>query len=94
MEVHTEMVNMLGKVAPSKIMLCEWDNGFKNGRTSIEENPLERPPKTASTPEIVTKIKDIVLEHCRLSRSSKHFIRHSEQYFKWSFEFQKAVCRG
>ncbi|XP_035234280.1 protein GVQW3-like, partial [Stegodyphus dumicola] len=67
MEIHTEMVNVLGESAPSKTMVCKWANLFKSGRTSLEDDPREGRPKTASTPEIIRKIQDMVLEDRRLT---------------------------
>ena len=67
MEIHTEMVNVLGESAPSKTMVCKWASLFKSGRTSLEDDPREVRPKTASTSEIVTKIQDMILEDRRLT---------------------------
>lgn len=67
MEIHTEMVNVLGESAPSKTMVCKWASLFKSGRTSLEDDPREGRPKTASTPEIIGKIQDMVLEDRRLT---------------------------
>lgn len=66
MEIHTEMVNVLDESTPSKTMVCKWAGLFKSGRTSLEDNPREGHPKTASTLEIVAKIQDMVLEDRRL----------------------------
>ncbi|XP_035231338.1 uncharacterized protein LOC118203183 [Stegodyphus dumicola] len=67
MKIHTEMVNVLAESAPSKTMVCKWANLFKSGRTSLEDDPRERRPKTASTPEIIGKIQDMVLKDRRLT---------------------------
>lgn len=67
MEIHTEMVNVLGESAPSKTMVCKWASLFKSGRTSLEDDLREGRPKTASTPEIIGKIPDMVLEDRRLT---------------------------
>ena len=40
---------------------------FKSGCTSLEDDSREGHPKTASTPEIVAKIQDMVLEDRRLT---------------------------
>ncbi|XP_035206121.1 uncharacterized protein LOC118181154, partial [Stegodyphus dumicola] len=67
MEIHTEMVNVLGESAPSKTMVCKWASLFKSDRTSLEDDPREERPKTASAPEIIGKIQDMVLEDRRLT---------------------------
>ncbi|CAH2100850.1 unnamed protein product [Euphydryas editha] len=44
-----------------------WVAEFKRGRTSLEDDPRQGRPKTATTPEIVEKIQDIVLENRRVT---------------------------
>lgn len=39
-----------------------WIAEFKHGHTSLEDDPREERPKSASTPEIVAKIPDMILE--------------------------------
>ncbi|KFM63759.1 hypothetical protein X975_18358, partial [Stegodyphus mimosarum] len=67
MEIHTEMVNVLGESPSSKTMVCKWASLFKSSRTSLEDDPSEGCPKTASTPEIIAKIQDMILEDRRLT---------------------------
>ncbi|XP_035211229.1 uncharacterized protein LOC118185474 [Stegodyphus dumicola] len=67
MEIHTEMVNVLGESATSKTMACKWASLFKSGCTSLEDDTREGRPKIASTPEIIEKIQDMVLEDRRLT---------------------------
>ena len=58
MEIHTEMVNVFVSG-----LVCL----FKSSRTILEDDPREGRPKTESTPEIVAKIQDMVLEDHRLT---------------------------
>ncbi|EFN77582.1 hypothetical protein EAI_10678, partial [Harpegnathos saltator] len=44
MEIHSEMVNVLGESAPSKTMVCKWALEFQHGRTSIEDDPSSGRP--------------------------------------------------
>lgn len=65
MEMHTEMVNMLGESVQKQWL------GFqvflKIGTKNFEILPWGAPrPKDASTPDTVAKIKEMVLENCRL----------------------------
>ncbi|EFN80937.1 hypothetical protein EAI_15129, partial [Harpegnathos saltator] len=39
MEIHSEMVNVLGESAPSKTMVCKWALEFQRSHTSIEDDP-------------------------------------------------------
>lgn len=66
MEIHTEMVNVLGESAPSKTMVCKWAREFKHGRTSIEDDPRSGCPKSATTPEIIQKTHDMVMNDRRV----------------------------
>ncbi|EFN82993.1 Histone-lysine N-methyltransferase SETMAR, partial [Harpegnathos saltator] len=62
MEIHSETVNVLGKSASSKTMVCKWALKFQRGRTSIEDDPRSGRPKSASIPEIIEQIHVIVSE--------------------------------
>ncbi|EFN84667.1 hypothetical protein EAI_06961, partial [Harpegnathos saltator] len=72
-EIHSEMVNVLGESAPSKTMVCKWALKFQRGRTSIEDDPCSGPPKSASTPEFIEQIHIIVSED---SSVTTHEIAH------------------
>ena len=37
-----------------------WVAQFKRDRTILEDDPCERRPKTASTPEVIAKTKNMV----------------------------------
>ena len=61
-EIHKDMVNVLGESAPSYATVKNWVAEFKRGRTSLEDEPREGRPKTASTLEKIEKIYEIVTE--------------------------------
>ena len=61
-EIHNDMVNVLGESAPSYATVKNWVAEFKRGRTSLEDEPREGRPKTASTSENIEKIHEIVSE--------------------------------
>ena len=42
-----------------------WVAEFKRGRTSLANDPRQGRPKSASTPKIVAKIQDMILEDSR-----------------------------
>jgi histone-lysine N-methyltransferase SETMAR len=39
---------------------------FKRGRSSLEGNPLDRRPKSATIPEIIEKVHDMLLDDGRM----------------------------
>ena len=60
------MKNVLGDAGPSFTTVKKWATEFKCGRASLEDDPR---PKTATTPEIINKVHDIVLQDRRLKVS-------------------------
>ena len=63
------MKNTLGDSAPSLSTVKKWTAEFKRGRVSLEDDPRSGRPKTASTPEIIAKIHDMILNDRRLKVS-------------------------
>ena len=53
--------------SPSLATVYNWVAEFKRGRTSLEDDPRQGRPKSASTPEMIAKIQDMVLEDRRLT---------------------------
>ena len=92
-EIHNDMVNVLGESAPSYATVKNWIAEFKRGRTSIQDEPRSRRPKTATTPEIIAKVHDMVLDDRRvkvreignaigISNDRVHFILQQELHMK------------
>ena len=87
------MVNVLGESAPSYATVKNWIAEFKRGRTSIQDGPRSGRPKTATTPEIRTKVHDVVLDDRRvkvreianaigISNDRVHFMLQQELHMK------------
>lgn len=68
-EIHPKLTKVYGDSAPSISTVKKWAAEFKRGRTSLEDDPREGRPKTATTPEIVEKIHNIVLDDRRVKVS-------------------------
>ena len=66
-EIHERMLKVYNDCSPTIRTVERWVAEFKRGRTSIEDDPREGRPKSASTPEIIAKIQDMVLEDRRLT---------------------------
>jgi transposase len=66
---------------------------FKRGRTSLEDDPREGRPKSATAPEIIEQVHDMVLDDRRIkvpeiaesigiSKERVGYILHEELYMK------------
>jgi transposase len=44
----------------------KWAAEFKRGRTSLEDDPCEGRPNSATTPEIIEQVHDMVLDDRRM----------------------------
>lgn len=79
-EIHTKMVKVLKESAPSFPTVHRWVLEFKRGRTSIEDDPRSGRPKTATTPEIIEQVHNMVNENPSLTkREIAHTIGISDE---------------
>jgi len=65
-EIHSKFIKVYGDSSPSFSTIKKWAAEFKRGRTSIEYDPREGRPKSATTPEIIEQVHDIVLDDGRM----------------------------
>lgn len=88
-QIHQDMVETLKDDAPSFTTVHKWATEFRQGRTSLEDDPRSGRPKSSSTSEIVQKVHEMVLQDRRLkvsdiatsmdiSTERVHFILHKE----------------
>lgn len=68
-EIYEDMRRTLNNDGPSYATVCRWINEFKRGRTSIPDEYRSGRPKTATTPEIIDKVRGIILNDRRLKLS-------------------------
>jgi transposase len=61
-EIHLKFINIYGDSSPSFSTTKKWAAEFKCGRTSLEDDPREGRPKSATTPEIIEQMHDMVLD--------------------------------
>jgi histone-lysine N-methyltransferase SETMAR len=65
-EIHSKFINVYGDSSPLFSTIKEWAAEFKRGRTSLEVDPREGRPKSATTPEIIDQVHDMVLVDRRM----------------------------
>jgi transposase len=49
-EIHSKLMKVYGDTSPSFSTIKKWAAAFKRGRTSLEDDPCEGRPKSATTP--------------------------------------------
>lgn len=67
MEIHDEMVQVLGDAAPSKTMVCKWVLMFQRGRESIEDDCRSGRPASTTSEQMINAIHDMVMKNHRLT---------------------------
>ena len=60
-EIHSKFIKVYGDAFPSFSTIKKWAAEFKRGRTSLENDPREGRPKSATTPEIIEQVHDMVI---------------------------------
>jgi transposase len=65
-EIHSKFIKVYGDSSPSFSTIKKWAAEFKRGRTSLEGDPREGCPKSATTPEIIEQMHDMVLDDRRM----------------------------
>lgn len=63
-----EMESVYGDSCPGKTMVYKWHSLFKQGRTSLEDDPRPGRSTEVTTPEIIKKVEKIILEDARLKK--------------------------
>jgi transposase len=64
--IHSKFIKVYGDSSPSFSTVKKWAAEFKRGRTSLEDDPRERRPKSATTPEVIEQVHDMVLDDRRM----------------------------
>jgi transposase len=55
-EIHSKFIKVYGDSSPSFSTIKMWAAEFKRGLTSLENDPRERRPRSATTPEIFEQV--------------------------------------
>jgi transposase len=59
-EIHLKFIKDYVDSSPSLSTIKKWAAEFKRGRTSLEGDPREGRPKSATTPEIMEQVHDMI----------------------------------
>ena len=59
-EIYFKFIKVYGDSSPSFSTIKKWAAQFKHGRTSLEDDPREGLTKSATTPEIIEQVHDMV----------------------------------
>jgi transposase len=65
-KVHSKFIKFYEDSYPSFSTIKKWVAEFKRGRTSIEDDRHEGRPKSATTPEIIEQVHDMLLDDRRM----------------------------
>ena len=64
-ETHRMLKEVLGEQAVSQARTFEWFKRFKDGRESVEDRKHSDQPSTCTTPELIAKVREVILEDRR-----------------------------
>jgi transposase len=65
-EIHSKFIKVYGDSSPSFSTIKKWAAEFKRGRTSLEVDPRDGSPKSATTSEIIEQMHDMILDDRRM----------------------------
>ena len=65
-EIHSKFIKVYRDSSPSFSTIKKWAAEFKRGRSSLEDDPREGRWKSATTPEVIQQVHDMVLDDGRM----------------------------
>jgi histone-lysine N-methyltransferase SETMAR len=65
-EIHSKFIKVYGDSSPSFSTIKKWAAEFRRGRTSLEDDPREGRPNSATTLEITEQVHDMELDDRRM----------------------------
>jgi len=65
-EIHSKFIKVYGGSSLLFSTIKKWAAEFKHGHTSLEDDPREGGPKSATRPEIIEQVHDMVLDDRRM----------------------------
>jgi histone-lysine N-methyltransferase SETMAR len=87
--IQRNFIKVYGDSSPSFLTIKKWAAEFKCGRTSLEDDPHEGHPQSATTSQIIEQVHDMVLDDHRtkvreiaetigISKEHAEYILHEE----------------
>jgi hypothetical protein len=64
-ETHRTLKEVFGEQAVSYAGIFEWFKRFKDGRESVEDDKHSGRPSTRTTPEMIARVREVILEDKR-----------------------------
>jgi transposase len=61
-EIYSKFIEVYGDSSPSFSTIKKWAAEFKRGHTSLKDDPREGCPKSATPPEIIEQVHNMVLD--------------------------------
>jgi histone-lysine N-methyltransferase SETMAR len=65
-EIHSKFIKVYGDSSASFSTIKKRAAKFKRGRTSLEDDPREGRPQSATTSEIIEQVHDMILDDRRM----------------------------
>ena len=65
-EMHSKFMKVYGDSSPSFSTIKKWSAELKRGHTSLGDDPREGRPNSATTPEIIEQVHDMLLDDRRM----------------------------
>jgi transposase len=65
-EIHSKFLKVYEDSSPLISTIKKWAAEFKHGHASLEDDPREERPKSATTPKIIEQVHDILLDDRRM----------------------------
>jgi transposase len=65
-EIHLKFIKVYGDSSPLFSIIKKWAAKFKLGHISLEDDPRDGRPKSATTPEITEQVHDMLLDDRRM----------------------------
>jgi histone-lysine N-methyltransferase SETMAR len=95
-EIHSKFIKVYGDSSPSFSTIKKLAAEFKRGHTSLEDDPREGRPKSATTPEIIEQVHNMVLGERRMKvREIAETIGISKEHVEYIFHEEldmKKLC--
>jgi histone-lysine N-methyltransferase SETMAR len=95
-EIYSKYIKVYRDSSPSFSTVKKWAAEFRRGRSSLEVDPREGRPKSATTPEIIEQVHDITLDDWRMKvREIAETIRISKERVGYIFHEEldmKKLC--